>query len=158
MPVLPFSHLLRQAGKKDLKNQLEGVQRRNARFVCKNSRQKASVTDMISSLGWESLEHRRAAQRLTLIYKSVNKLVAIDTDPYQSVSSRGVSTRAQGSSSFVKLSAHKDCYKYSLFPRTFAEWNCLPPSIRDAPTVSAFKTGLNSVGLEEVISRAHFSI
>ena len=36
------------------------------------------LTDMISSLGWESLEHRRAAQRLTLIYKSINKLVAID--------------------------------------------------------------------------------
>ena len=156
-PRLEYSASVWDPYQKDLKNQLEGVQRRSARFVCKNTRQKASVTDMISSLGWESLEHRRAAQRLTLIYKSINKLVAIDTDPYQSASSRGVSTRAHTSSSFVKLSSHKDCYKYSLFPRTFAEWNCLPPSVRDAPTVNAFKSGLGSIGLEEIITRAHFS-
>ena len=120
-PRLEYSASVWDPYQKDLKNQLEGVQRRSARFVCKNTRQKASVTDMISSLGWESLEHRRAAQRLTLIYKSINKLVAIDTDPYQSAPSRGVSTRAHTSRSFVKLSSHKDCYKYSLFPRTFAE-------------------------------------
>ena len=156
-PRLEYSASVWDPYQKELQDQLEGVQRRSARFVCKNSRQKASVTEMISSLGWESLEHRRAAQRLTLIYKSVNKLVAIDSDPYLSAPSRGVSTRAHTSSSFVKLSSHKDCYKYSLFPRTFAEWNCLPPSIRDAPTVSAFKSGLNSVSLKEIISRAHFS-
>ena len=47
---------------------------------------------MLSQLEWEPLEHRRAAQRLTFLYKSVNKLVAVDTSHYQS-KVHGVTTR-----------------------------------------------------------------
>ena len=62
------------------------------------------------------LEHRRANQRLTLRYKSVHKLIAVDTELYQTKPTReGVSTRKHSSISFEKLPANKDCYKYSLY-------------------------------------------
>ena len=100
---------------KDYKNQLERVQRRAAaRFVLNNNKTQASVTEMISHLKWEPLEHRRANQRLTLMYKSVHKLKAVDTEPTR----EGVSTRKHSSISFEKLPANKDCYtcyKYSLY-------------------------------------------
>ena len=42
----------------------------------KNNKKKASVTEILKNLR-EPLEYRRAAQRLTLISKSINKLLAI---------------------------------------------------------------------------------
>ena len=142
---------------KDLISQLESVQRRSARFVLKNHRRKASVTQMLTQLKWEPLEHRRASQRLTLIYKSVNKLMAVNTDSYQTKPRSCASTRQLDSISFRKLQTAKDCYKYSLFPRTFAEWNCIPASIRSAPTVGQFKTGINHIKISDIINKAHFN-
>ena len=64
---------------KEHKLQLEGVQRRSARFVLNNNTRRGSVTEMLSQLEWGPLEHGRAVQRLTLLYKSVNRITAIDT-------------------------------------------------------------------------------
>ena len=155
-PRLEYCASIWDPYQKDAKAQLEGVQRRSARFVMKNNKKKASVTEMLRNLEWEPLEHRRAAQRLILIYKSVNKLVAINTDSYQTKSREGVSTRSHTTTAFSKITANKDCYKFSLLPRTLAEWNCLPPDLRDAPTLAVFKSGIRSINLGDVISRAHF--
>ena len=112
---------------------------------------------MISHLKWEPLEHRRANQRLTLMYKSVHKLIAVDTELYQTKPTReGVSTRKHSSISFEKIPANKDCYKYSLYPRTFAEWNCLPARVRDAPTIGTFKDNVKLVNMGTIIEKAHF--
>ena len=46
------------------------VQRRAARFVLKRYPNTSSVTDMISQLGWESLQIRRSKTRLILMYKA----------------------------------------------------------------------------------------
>ena len=111
---------------------------------------------MLRNLEWEPLEHRRAAQRLTLIYKSVNILLAINTDSYQTKSREGVSNRSHTASAFPKKSADKDCYKFLIYPRTLAEWNCLPPELRDAPTLAIFKAGIRSINLGDVINKAHY--
>ena len=49
---------------------LEMVQRRAARFVLKRYHNTSSVSDMISQLGWETLQIRRAKTRLILMYKA----------------------------------------------------------------------------------------
>ena len=49
-----------------------------------------------------------------------------------------------------------DCYKYSLYPRTFAEWNCLPARVRDAPTIGTFKDNVKLVNMGTIIEKAHF--
>ena len=41
-----------------------------------------SVTEMLQSLGWRSLEQRRTDSRLCLFYKIIYGLVAIDLPPY----------------------------------------------------------------------------
>ena len=43
---------------------LKALQRRSARFVLRNYQQTASVTNMISQLGWDSLESRRKRFRV----------------------------------------------------------------------------------------------
>ena len=100
---------------------------------------------------------QKSKQRLTLMYKSVHKLIAVDTELYQTKPTReGVSTRKHSSISFEKLPANKDCYKYSLYPRTFAEWNCLPARVRDAPTIGTFKDKVKLVNMGTIIEKAHF--
>ena len=115
------------------------------------------TTPIMVYLKWQPLEHRRAAQRLTFLYKSIHNLIAVDTDQYQNRSSGvGVSTRIRSSLSFKKLSAVKDCYKHSLYPRTFPEWNFLPTHARNTPTLGAFKDTLQKLNMGEIIARAHF--
>ena len=59
---------------------LERVHGRAARFVTGDYKRESSVTTVINNLGWKSLEERRAASRLILMYKIVNKLVDIDVN------------------------------------------------------------------------------
>ena len=35
-------------------------------------------------------------------------------------------------------------------------WNCLPPELRDAPTLAVFKAGIRSINLGDVINKAHY--
>ena len=59
--------------------ELEKVQRRGTRFVFNNykSRKPGCVTNMINTLQWEPLAHRRAKSRVTMLNKIRNNLVDI---------------------------------------------------------------------------------
>ena len=137
------------------KDRLEAVQRRAARFVCKDFRRKSSVSSMISKLGWKSLEERRAVSRLTLLYKSVNHIVAMNTDQHQTKPVGGVSTRKSASISFIHPTTKKDCLKFSFLPRTTAEWNLLPANTRESTSVNAFKSKLNNMQMSSFLRGAH---
>ena len=63
-------------------NKIEMLQRRAARWVCYGYSPYSSVTDMLSILGWRSLELRRYDSRIAMFYKIVYGLVAIPVPPY----------------------------------------------------------------------------
>ena len=56
-------------------HQIETVQRRAARYVMNNFNSYASVSEMIATLGWPTLEQRRKTLRTIMMYKIVNNLV-----------------------------------------------------------------------------------
>ena len=58
----------------------EAVQRRAARFACRDYERHSSVTQMLINLKWDSLQSRRQANRLTLLYKSIHGQVAIPAE------------------------------------------------------------------------------
>ena len=62
--------------------QLEKVQHRAARWTTSNYDYRSSVTAMLQSLGWRTLEQRRADARLCLFYKIVYDLVAVPLQVY----------------------------------------------------------------------------
>ena len=62
--------------------QFEKVQRRAARWVKSDYSRTSSVTAMLQSLQWRSLDQRRIDNRLSLMYKIANDLVAIPGDQY----------------------------------------------------------------------------
>ena len=60
---------------------LEMIQRREAHWTPCEYSPYASVTQMIQSLGWRSLEQRRSDSRLCLFYKIIYGLLATDMSP-----------------------------------------------------------------------------
>ena len=120
---------------------IERIQRRAARFVCNNYSYYSSVTSMISTLGWTDLASRRKDLRLALFYKTVFGLLAVATeDILLCADSR---TRASHRYKYSTIRANTEPYRQSFFPRTIPEWNILPPSIAEAPSIDTFKARLN---------------
>ena len=68
-PALEYSCSVWRPHKKSNKDKIEKVQRRAARFVSNNFRRKASVSEMLHDLCWQSLDGRRQDQRLVFFTK-----------------------------------------------------------------------------------------
>ena len=91
---------------------------------------------MPRDLDWKTLEDRRTIYRLTLLYESVHSIVVINIDEhYTNHENRNIATRKMSSISFARHTARKNCYWYSFIPRIVAEWNRLPATKREAPSV-----------------------
>ena len=67
---------------KENEDKIEMVQRRAARWVSNDYSTDSSVTEMMSNLGWRSLENRRYDALLLMFYKVVYGLVAIPVPSY----------------------------------------------------------------------------
>ena len=70
---------------------LEMVQRRAARFVMNNYNRTASVTEILNSLQWHTLEKRRNNLRASLMYKIINDMT--DINVYQQFRPSNTTTR-----------------------------------------------------------------
>ena len=118
-PALEYSCSVWHPHKKSNKDKIEKVQRRAARFVSNNFRRKASVSEMLHNLGWQSLDSRRQDQRLVLFYKIINGLASVETeDILTPADSR---TRKNHSFKFKHLQANCDSYRYSFFSSHYLE-------------------------------------
>jgi hypothetical protein len=58
-------------------NKIEAVQRRAARYVVSNQRNRSSVSNMLQRLKWRPLANRRKDARLMMMYKIDRELVSI---------------------------------------------------------------------------------
>ena len=118
--------------------QIEMVQRRAARFVSNNyNREPGTVTNIMQSLGWPTLETRRKGARLILFYKILNGEASVTIPDY--VRRSDVQTRQHHKDRFSRLSTSTDAYKYSFIPRTIADWNKLPEEVIQAPSTEVFR-------------------
>ena len=61
---------------------IEKIQRRVLRWIFNGYNFSHSVTTMLQSLNWPNLQHRRKRMRLTLLYKSINDLLALKIPNY----------------------------------------------------------------------------
>ena len=104
-------------------DQLQKVQRRAARFVCNSYYHKASVTDMLNKLAWESLEVRRRRARLVMFYKIQNGLICI---PLPSFIVRSSRPKEELPHLFKTVYSSTEAYRSSFFERTVREWNLQP--------------------------------
>ena len=122
-------------------NTIEKVQRRAARFVCNSYFNKSSVTNMINTIGWPTLQHRRTVQRLCMLYKMSNHFIAIPATEYLQPAIR--LTRGMHVQSYIRIQATVNYYSFSFFPRTVAQWNALPLNAISASTPDTFRGVIN---------------
>ena len=142
-PMVEYSATIWDPYTKDNINKIEMVQRRAARFVTNRWDRTDSVTDMISVLGWETLEQRRRDMRLVLMYKIANGLVAVPASPHLRPITR--SSRLCHPAGYLVPSSTSDYHKFSFFPGTIREWNALLPDVPISQTPEAFKASLKSL-------------
>lgn len=144
-PVVEYSSPVWDPYKTHQITQVEQIQRKAARFVYNDYKDRApgAVTNMINSLEWESLKERRTKARLTILYKINWGLVEVPKDNL--IKADG---RTRGKHKFRQISSNKDIYKFSFFPKTISDWNSIPEAIGLSPTLESFKSGISTLTFE----------
>jgi len=124
-------------------NRLDKVQRRAARFVCNDykDRTPGCVTAMINRIGWEHLQDRRRQLRLIMLFKIKHWLVDF---PEASSIVKSNDRRTRGSQRLFQPFTNVTVHKQSFFPRTIWDWNNLPTSTSDITDIEAFKAALHT--------------
>ena len=107
-PALEYSCSVWHPHKKSNKDKIEKVQRRAARFVSNNFRRKASISEMLHELGWQSLDGRRQDQRLVLFFKIINGLASVSNFRY-TLSSSGMSNSTSSNISNSQIKKSQSC-------------------------------------------------
>lgn len=120
--------------------QLEMVQRRAARFVNNNYNQRASVTDMLRDLNWDSLEHRREVARLALMKQIQSGQSAIPKTLTPLAVTRSRRSSTSNSQHLKQTYCRTDFFKFSYFPRTCKDWNKLPDSVINTGSIDSFRS------------------
>ena len=140
-PSVEFCSTVWSPHTKKLKEKLESVQRKAARFVFNDFSRQSSVTNMLERLSWPSLEQRRDQSKQVMVYKSKNDLIAIPFEP--PYFSSAANSRTRGHS--CKLLTHPcrvDAYKFFFFPSIVEKWNDLPEEVVTLASVDVFRSKL----------------
>ena len=118
-------------------NKLESVQRRAARFVMSNYSRTSSVTDMLNSLNWNSVETRIKELRLHTLYKIIYECVNLLLPSYPTQATRGNHLK------FIQPSTRIDAYKVSIL-MSYSYGIILPDYIVSAQSLDFFKVLLTN--------------
>ena len=105
----------------------------------------SSVTDMLSNLGWQSLENRRTDTRLSMFYKIFYGLVAIPLPSYFEHPEVYRYTRHMHSLSYRQIHTSVCYHKYSFFPISIVLWNKLSADLVLVSDLDSFKTGVSEI-------------
>ena len=113
---------------------MECVQRHAVRFTTGNyhSMNPGCVTNMITKLCWDLLEHRRLIRRITMFYEIISNLASIPV--HHQLKVHDSSTHGSASHRFRQLNTTLRCDRYSFLPATIVSWNNLPLEVRQLPS------------------------
>ena len=101
----------------------------------------ASVSEMIATLGWPTLEQRRKTLRTIMMYKIVNNLVEVPTDGILIPSELRLRGHAK---KFLQPQCSVNAYLYSFFPQAIKLWNHLPQELTELESLKLFREGSNN--------------
>ena len=125
---------------------LKGIQRRAARFVTNNYRDRTPgcMTAIVQDLNWETLEQHRKTSRLVMMLKICHGLVRIDHSTYLTPGDN----RTRWAMKFLQPTATREDYNMSFFPRTIRDCNGIPSSVRTVKNIEAFRMLLSTTTAE----------
>ena len=122
-------------------NRLEQVQKNAARFVCRDYRLTTSTSQLVKTLGWDTLEDRRLLNQSTLLYKFHNNLIHCQP-PDDLTPTKSTRSSRRHPQTYQQLQANLLAFNYSYFPRTIRTWNLLPAEVVNAADLPSFKSAL----------------
>ena len=106
-------------------------------MVTNNYHPRASTSELVSQLNWDSLENRRLFAQAVTFYKISNNLVNINFPPEVQPNLRLTRTN---SLKFKQIQSNVLAYNYSFYPRTVITWNLLSTKVAGTPTIEIFKS------------------
>ncbi len=122
-------------------NMIEMIQNRTARFVTNNyNYNPGSMTSIMNTLDWPTLETRRTVNRLIIFHKIIYHQTATEIPQYYLVTNR--KTRHSHSANIMQPRCNTSAYEYSFYPRTIRDWNKLPDNIVTDTDSDTFKGNL----------------
>ena len=139
-PRLEYSNSIWDPHQKELINKIEMVQKRAARFVTNTYDRSTSITAVIKELEWDTLQNRRITNRLKILQKARQGLLALPVDQLLQPTRR--QSRHSHPDSYQLISCNKNVYKYSYFPKTVTDWNNLSHSIVQIQDPANFKAAV----------------
>ena len=122
-------------------NKIEKIQRRTARFVKNSFSWSTSVSSLINSLNWQTLQSRRSSLKVTMMYKIVHNIVSIHQGHYLTPCTS--STRHHNFTYKIPYS-RVNSHLYSFFPSTIRLWNSLDSETVNQTSLQQFKRSLSN--------------
>ena len=143
-PILEYSSVVWDPHTAQDSYKLEMVQRRYARYTENNYRRTSSVKTMLENIGWESLQERRAKNKVAMLYRMTHDLVDIRAQDHLTPAplKRGVNSTT---SQFRVPYARTVGYQRSFFPDSSRLWNDLPRDVVEAESIETFKERLSKL-------------
>ena len=109
------------------------------RYVLSKFDRYTSVSDMISLLGWPTLESRCNTLRTLMMHKIMNNLVDVSTNTILLPSTLQLWGHTE---KLQQLACRVNVYTYSFFPQAIKLWNSLPQHLISSPDFHTFKERL----------------
>ena len=142
-PLIEYSNAVWDNCSTESKKKLDLIHHEAARIITGGTKL-CSIQKLLSELGWETLQERRAKHKLIIFYKIINGLTPdYLSDLLPPIVQDNVTYNLRNANNMRSLRARTNLYFNSFFPSTIRAWNELPDEIKGASTVSAFKYQLN---------------
>ena len=152
-PTLEYACTVWDPYKEGQIRKIENVQRRSARFVLNQYKPTTSVTNLLSHLGWTSLQRRRKVARLTMLYKILNNMAEVDFGKLSKTQEPKVRTPAKRdrrahSHQLARIQCLRNYRRHSFLPRTIPDWNdLLSEAVAGAASLDVFTSGVRGLHL-----------
>ena len=114
---------------------LERVQHSAARFVKNDYRRNTNPADLITALGWPTLERRHIIKQATTFYKILNNIIEI-TPP------SGLLTRSRTRGQYIAPKCRINAMVFSFYPRAIRIWNMIPSKITNIKNPKSFQEAI----------------
>ena len=111
------------------------VQHSAARFVKNDYRRNTNPADLITALGWPTLERRRIIKQATTFYKILNNIIEITPPP-------GLLTRSRTRGQYIAPKCRINAMVFSFYPRAIRIWNMIPSKITNIKNPKSFQEAI----------------
>ena len=113
----------------------ERVKHSAARFVKIDYRRNTNPADLITALGWPTLERRRIIKQATTFYKILNNIIEITPSP-------GLLTCSRTCGQYIAPRCRINAMVFSFYPRAICIWNMIPPKINNIKNPKSFQEAI----------------